>query len=243
MNTLFVKDYDEMSQKGFEIFREVIETKENPIVSINTGGTTRGFYKLLVEAVNDGLDISNTTIFVLDEYIGPKNEVYTVYTYIHENFLDLVDTQPKEVHFIDGSIDDPDAEIERYKRLLDEHPRDFQLLGLGTNGHIGANEPGTPFDAEMFLAQHTDSTIESTMKEYDISREKTPTAMITLGFKEILEAEKIVLMISGEHKAEATKTLIEGEVTENNPASILQQYENATVIIDEEAASMLEKTQ
>src|SRR5690625_356344 len=241
METLFVKDYDEMSQKGFDIFREVIETKENPVVSINTGGTTRGFYKLLVEAVNDGLDISHTTIFVLDEYIGPKDGVYTVYTYMKENFLDLVDVQPKEVHFIDGSTDDPEAEIERYKKLLDENPRDFQLLGLGTNGHIGANEPGTPFDAEMFLAQHTDSTIQSTMREYGISREEAPTAMITLGFKEILEAEKIVLMISGEHKAEATKTLIEGEVTEDNPASILQKYDNATVIIDEEAASMLKE--
>lgn len=241
MDTLFVKDYDEMSQKGFEIFREVIETKENPIVSINTGGTTRGFYKLLVEAVNNGLDIGNTIVFVLDEYIGPKDDVYTVFTYMKENFLDLVDTQPKEVHFIDGSTENSEEEIVRYKKLLTEYPRDFQLLGLGTNGHIGANEPGTPFDAEMFLAQHKDSTIESTMREYGITREEAPTAMITLGFKDILEAEKIVLMISGTHKAEATKALLEGEVIEDNPASILQRYDKATVIIDEDAASMLEE--
>src|SRR5699024_3761832 len=118
---------------------------------------------------------------------------------------------------------------------------DFQLLGLGTNGHIGANEPGTPFDTEMFLAQHTNSTIESTMSEYGISRDETPTEMITLGFKEILEAEKVVLMISSKHKAEATKELIEGEVTEENPASILQEFDNATVIIDEKASSLLKK--
>ena len=241
MDTLFVKDYDEMSQKGFEIFREVIETKENPIVSINTGGTTREFYKLLVEAVNNGLDIGNTIVFVLDEYIGPKDDVYTVFTYMKENFLDLVDTQPKEVHFIDGSTENSEEEIVRYKKLLTEYPRDFQLLGLGTNGHIGANEPGTPFDAEMFLAQHKDSTIESTMREYGITREEAPTVMITLGFKEILEAEKIVLMISGTHKAEATKALLEGEVIEDNPASILQRSDKATVIIDENAASMLEE--
>src|SRR5690625_1597287 len=115
MEKIFVKDYDEMSAKGLELFKEVIETKENPVVSINTGGTMRGFYKRLVEAVNNGLDISKTTIFVLDEYIGPKDAVYTVYTYLKENFLDLVDTQPKAVYFIDGSTDNPEEEIERYK--------------------------------------------------------------------------------------------------------------------------------
>ena len=93
----------------------------------------------------------------------------------------------------------------------------------------------------MFLANHTQSTIESTMREYGISREEAPTQMITLGFAEILEAEKIVLMISGEHKAETTKELLEGEVTEDNPASILKEYVNATVIIDEDAASLLEE--
>lgn len=241
MNKLFVKDYDQMSEKGFELLSQVIETKNHPVISINTGGTPRGFYKLLVEAVNNGLDISQTTIFVLDEYVGPKNDIYTVHTYIKENFLDLVNTQPKEIHFIDGSTNNPRKEIKRYKKLLAENPRDFQLLGLGTNGHIGANEPGTPFDTEMFLAQHTNSTIESTMREYGISRDETPTEMITLGFKEILEAEKVVLMISGKHKAEATKELIEGEVTEENPASILQEFENATVIIDEKASSLLKK--
>src|SRR5690625_4243128 len=239
MNTLFVKDYDEMSQKGFEIFREVIETKENPIVSINTGGTPRGLYKILVEAVNDGLDISNTTIFVLDEYIGPEDAPYTVKTYMKENFLNLIETQPKEVHFIDGSTENINDEIERYKKLLSKHPRQFQLLGMGTNGHIGANEPGTSFDSEMFLADHTESTIESTRKEYDLTEEETPNQMITLGFSEILEAEKILLLVSGNHKAEATRDLIEGEVTEENPASVLRTHDNTSVIIDEEAASLL----
>ena len=241
MEKIFVKDYDEMSAKGLELFKEVIETKENPVVSINTGGTMRGFYKLLVEAVNNGLDISQTTIFVLDEYIGPKDAVYTVYTYMKEKFLDLVDTQPKAVYFIDGSTDNPEKEIERYKKLLAEYPRDFQLLGLGTNGHIGANEPGTAFDAEMFLAKHTQSTIESTMKEYSITREEAPTEMITLGFAEILDAEKVLLLVSGEHKAEATKELLEGEVTEENPASVLHNHDNSIVIIDEDAASLVDK--
>lgn len=241
MDKIFVEDYDQMSKKGSEMIKNIIETKENPVISINTGGTPRGLYKYLVEAVNDGLDISTTTFFVLDEYIGPKEAVYTVYTYIKENFLDLIKTQPKKIHFIDGSTDNPKEEINRYKKLLAEYPRDFQLLGLGTNGHIGANEPGTSFDSEMFLAEHTQSTIESTMKEYNISKEEAPTEMITLGFSEILAAKEILLLISGKHKAAATKELLEGEVTQDNPASVLRTHEKVTVIIDEEAASLVNK--
>lgn len=240
MQTLFVNDYDEMSQKGFEIIKEVIESNENPVLSINTGGTPRGLYKRLVEAVNNGLDISNTTFFVLDEYIGPKDAPYTVYTYINNNFLKLIDTQPKQIHFMDGSAKDLDKEITRYKELLADNPRNLQLLGLGTNGHIGANEPGTPFDAEMFVADHTESTIESTIKEYDLDKATAPVQMVTLGFSEILDAEKILLLVSGEHKADATKMLIEGEVTEDNPASILSESDKSVVVIDKDAASLLE---
>ncbi|GAB2323936.1 glucosamine-6-phosphate deaminase [Alkalibacterium sp. m-11] len=242
MDKVFVENYDQMSEEGFEQIKEVIETVDNPVLSINTGGTPRGLYKKLVEAVNNGLDISETTFFVFDEYVGPKDAIYTVRTYLKENFLNLIDTQPKAIYFMDGSADDLEEEIARYKELIAEYAIDLQLLGLGTNGHIGANEPGTAFDADMLLADHTDSTIESTMKEYGITdRAEAPDQMITLGFSEILEAEKVLLLISGKHKADATKELLEGEVTEDNPASILKEHKNFTVIIDEDAASLVEK--
>lgn len=242
MDKVFVENYDQMSEEGFKQIKEVIETVEQPVLSINTGGTPRGLYKKLVEAVNNGLDITETTFFVLDEYVGPKDAIYTVRTYLKENFLNLIDTQPKAIYFMDGSAENLEEEITRYKELIAEYSIDLQLLGLGTNGHIGANEPGTAFDAEMFLADHTDSTIESTMKEYGITdRAEAPDQMITLGFKEILDADKVLLLVSGKHKAEATKELLEGEVTEDNPASILKEHKNFTVIIDEDAASLIGK--
>lgn len=241
MESIFVENYDEMSMKAFEMLENIINTVNNPVLCLNTGGTPRGLYKRLVEAVNNGLDISDTTIFVLDEYMGPEDGPYTVKTYMKENFLNLIKTQPKKVYFIDGSTENPEEEIKRYKKLLSKYPRHFQLLGVGTNGHIGANEPGTPFDSQMFLADHTQSTIESTRKEYNLAEEETPTQMITLGFSEILEAEKILLLVSGTHKAEATKQMLEDEITEENPVSGLRKHDDVSVIIDQDAASLLNK--
>lgn len=241
MKVLFVEDYNEMSEKAHDIVKDVIENTENPVLNLNTGGTPRGLYKNLVESVNSGLDLSDTKIFVLDEYMGPIDAPYTVNRYMHENFLDLIENKPKNVIFIDGSVEDADAEINRYKDLYDQEDVDFQLLGIGTNGHLGANEPGTPFDSTMFLADHTESTIESTRKEYDLSEEETPDQMITLGMSEILKADKILLLISGAHKAETVKDLIEGEITPEVPATALRNHDNVTVIIDKEAASLLSK--
>lgn len=241
MKTIFVKDYDEMSQKVFELVKEVIEEKQEPVISLNTGGTPRGLFKLLVKGINEGLDISQTSIFNLDEYVGPKDAVYTVHTFMYQNLFDLIDTKPKNAYLINGETDNPDQEIERYKDLLSKNRRDLQILGLGTNGHIGANEPGTPFDSTMFLAQHENSTIESTMKEYSITREEAPTEMFTLGFTEILDADKVVLLVSGAHKAEAVKALLEGEVTTDCPVTALKEHHNVIAIIDEAAASLLEQ--
>ncbi|CAM4130082.1 glucosamine-6-phosphate deaminase [Lederbergia lenta] len=241
MKTIFVKDYNEMSKKGYELMKKVIETKEQPVISMTTGGSPRGLFKLLVEDINNGLDISNTTIMNLDEYMGPKDAVYTVRTFMYENLYNLVNTEPKNIFLIDGETQDTDKEIARYKEILNQYPRDVQVLGLGTNGHIGANEPGTPFDSTMFLAQHDESTIQSTMSGYGISREEAPTEMLTLGFTEILEAEKVILLVSGKSKAEAVKALLEGEITTDCPATALRNSDNAIVIIDEEAASLLEQ--
>lgn len=241
MEVIYVKDYEEMSKKGFELIKKVIETKESPVVSLNTGGTPKGLFQHLVEEINQGLDISNTTIMSLDEYMGPKDAVYTVRNFMHKRLFDLIEQQPKNIFLMDGSTEDAESEIKRYKELLENYPRDIQLLGLGTNAHLGANEPGTPFDTTMFLAQHYESTIQSTMKEYGIPREEAPTEMLTLGLKEIAEAETVLLLVSGKHKAQAVKDLIEGEISPDCPASILRECKNAIVIVDEDAASLLNK--
>ncbi|RHW42898.1 glucosamine-6-phosphate deaminase [Neobacillus notoginsengisoli] len=241
MKTIFVKDYEEMSAKGYEIIREVIKNNEEPVISMTTGGTPRGVFKLLVEGIHKGLDISHTTFMNLDEYMGPRDAVYSVRSFMYKNLYNLINVKPKNIFLIDGEAEDSDKEIARYKEIINQYPMDVQLLGLGTNGHIGANEPGTPFDSTMFLAKHDDSTIQSTMREYGITREEAPTEMLTLGFTEILEAKTVLLLVSGKHKAEAVKALLEGEITPDCPATALRNFDNAIVIIDEDAASLLEK--
>lgn len=241
MEVIFVKDYDEMSKKGYEEIKEVIEGKNSPVISLNTGGTPKGLYQLLVDDIQNGLDIRHTTILSLDEYIGPKNAPYTVNTYMHDRLFDLIDQKPKNVFLMNGEAEDTTEEIKRYTAILEDFPRDIQLMGLGTNGHLGANEPDTSFDSTMFVADHRESTIQDTMKEYDLERKETPVQMLTLGFTEISEAQKVLLLVSGQHKAEAVKMLLEGEITPECPASILRSWDNVTAIIDEEAASLLNK--
>lgn len=241
MKTIFVENYDEMSKRTFEIIKEAIEINPEAVISMTTGGTPRGLFELLVEAINEGtLDVSNTTFMNLDEYVGPKDAVYTVNTFMYENFYNRIKVQPKNIFLIDGSSDNIEKEIERYTSILNEYKRDVQIVGLGTNGHIGANEPGTSFDSTIFLASHDESTIQSTMNEYGVSRKEAPNAMITLGFTEILDSKKVVLMVSGKHKAEAVKGIFEGEVTVDLPASYLRDKDNVVMVLDKDAASLLE---
>lgn len=138
-----------------------------------------------------------------------------------------------------GEAQDQNAELARYKALLKQYPRDIQLLGLGTNGHIGANEPGTSFDSAAFVADSRDTTIEATSNLFGLSREETPTRMYTMGFQEIMEAGCVILAASGANKAEAVKLLMEGPVTPSVPASKLKDHPNFILIVDKEAASLL----
>lgn len=241
MELIILKDYEEMSEKTFKIIKNVIKEKENPVISMTTGGTPRGLFKKLANAFNNDLDIEKVKFLNLDEYIGEKNAPYTVYRYMNENLFDLVSKKPLSWDYIHGDEKNIEKEIERYKNVLDNTKRDIQVLGLGVNGHIGANEPGTPFDSTIFLADHDKSTIESTANEYNIDISDAPNQMVTMGFEEILEADKVLLMVSGSKKAEAVKNVLNGPISTACPASYLRDKDNVIMIIDEDAASLLEK--
>ena len=239
MELIIVKDYEEMSEKTFKIIKNVIEEKENPVISMTTGGTPRGLFKKLANSFNNDLDIGKVKFLNLDEYIGEKNAPYTVYRYMNENLFDLVSKKPLSWDYIHGDEKNIEKEIERYKNVLDNTKRDIQVLGLGINGHIGANEPGTAFDSTIFLADHDKSTIESTANEYNIDISDAPNQMVTMGFKEILEADKVLLMVSGSKKAQAVKNVLNGPISTACPASYLRDKDNVIMIIDEDAASLL----
>ncbi|WP_099361204.1 glucosamine-6-phosphate deaminase [Fredinandcohnia onubensis] len=242
MEIIRTKDYQEMSKKAYEIVAEVLKNKKDAVINTTTGASYDGLFELLVQAVNSGeLEIDESVIINLDEYIAERQKPFTVYTYMHKKFYDLITKHPKVIELLDGSLEDHQSEIDRFKHVLEKYPRDLQIVGLGVNGHLGANEPGTPFDSRIFLADSDESTIQSTMLYNNLTREEAPSQMITLGLADIMEAKEILLVASGERKAHAVKETIEGPISVDCPATVLRNHPNVTFIIDSAAASLLSK--
>lgn len=153
--------------------------------------------------------------------------------------VQLFDKKPfKETFVPDGKAEDLEAACKKYDQIIDAHPIDIQILGIGQNGHIGFNEPGASFDGTTSVVDLTESTINANKRFFD-KAEDVPTKAVSMGIGSIMKSKEIVLMAFGESKADAIKGMIEGPVTNHLPASVLQNHDNVVVIIDEEAASKL----
>lgn len=235
MEVLIFDTPQEASQKAFEIFETALQEGAN-VFGLATGGTPELLYQLLS---NSDLDFSNATSVNLDEYYGleathPKSYRY----YMNEQ---LFQHKPfKQSHLPDGTQTNTQAEVDRYNKVLSDNPIDLQLLGIGSNAHIGFNEPGTSFDSQTQLVDLTTSTIEAN-KRYFNRVEDVPTQAYSMGIASIMAAKKIVLLAFGEGKAQAIFDTVKGPVTEDVPASILQQHPNTIIIVDKPAAKLLTK--
>jgi len=191
------------------------------------------------EIVKSDLDFSNLTSVNLDEYVGLDGD--NPQSYRHFMQENLFNQKPFKESFLPRGVkDNAEAEVERYNQILADHPVDLQILGIGRNGHIGFNEPGTPFDSQTHLVELDQSTIEANARFFD-KIEDVPTQAISMGIKNILDAKSILLFAYGESKAEAIAGTVSGPVTENLPASSLQNHPDVTIIADAEALSLLEK--
>ena len=242
MRIIQTKDYAEMSKAAFDVIAETLKENENASINTTTGASYDGTFELLVEAINSGkLSIENSVFTNLDEYVCARDTSFSVYTYMHKNFYDLIEAKPKYIGLIDGSLKDTQGEIDRYNEVLNKFPRDLQIVGLGTNAHLAANEPGTSFQSRLFLADSDQSTIDSTMGYHNLTPEEAPSQMITMGLADIMEGKHILVASSGERKAEAVRATLEGPINEDCPASILRAHPNVTFIMDDAAASLLEK--
>lgn len=242
MRIIQVRDYKELSKAAFDVIAETLKQNENASINTTTGASYDGTFELLVEAINAGeLNIANSIFTNLDEYVAERDKPFTVYTYMHKKFYDLIKVHPKYIGLMDGSVEDVEAELNRYRKVLNKYPRDLQIVGLGTNAHLAANEPGTPFNSRLFLADSDQSTINSTMGYHNLTAEEAPTQMLTMGLADIMEAKHILVASSGERKAAAVKAALEGPIHEDCPASILRTHPNVTFIMDDAAASLLDK--
>lgn len=227
-----VKDRNEGGKKAFELIKEAIQSGAK-VFGLATGSTPETLYRELRES---DLDFSDKIAINLDEYIGLSEDHPQSYrTFMKEH---LFEAKPFKQTFIPNGLGDEDTEPEAYDKIIADHPIDVQILGIGTNAHIGFNEPGTSFDSQTHKVSLTQATIDAN-KRYFVSEEDVPRYAFSMGIRSIMSAKKIILMAYGENKAEAIANTVHGPVTEDVPSSILQTHHDVVIIVDEEAASQL----
>ncbi len=242
MKVIKVKDYDELSKLASDMIVELVNRKPDAVLGLATGGTPVGMYKELIKSYQDKqVSFSNVKTFNLDEYCDlPQEHSESYYTFMFNNLFNYVDIKKDNINMPSAAGEDLEKLSEEFNNKLKANQIDLQILGIGGNGHIGFNEPGTSFDQETFVVELAEKTRQDNARFFD-SIDDVPTHAITMGIKNIMDAKLIVLLASGESKQEAVQKLVEGPVTENFPASILQKHDNVIVILDEGASRLLKK--
>lgn len=234
MDIIKVKNSDELGQKAAEIVASRLKTIEKPVIGLATGTTPEKLYANLIQMCKRGeISFKHTTTFNLDEYVGLAHDDPTSYHYYMEKHLfSGIDIKKENAYVLDGEAEDLEKECATFERLIDEAGKlHMQILGLGLNGHIGFNEPGTPFDSRTHIVELDRMTIEANSRFFD-SIDDVPTRALTMGIGTIMEAEEILFLVQGEKKADILRKVVYGEVTEEVPASILQRHPNATLLTD-----------
>lgn len=235
------KDYVDMSRKAANIVSAQVIMKPNCVLGLATGSTPIGLYKQLVEWYNKGdLDFSEVMTVNLDEYKGlSRDNDQSYYYFMHQNLFDHVNIPAKNTHLPNGMEPDSQKECQEYTDLIQSLGGvDLQLLGIGHNGHIGFNEPGEAFDKQVHCVNLTQSTIEAN-KRFFASADDVPKQAYTMGIKTIMQAKKILIVASGEDKAEIVRDAFFGPITPKVPASVLQLHNDVTLVADEAALSKL----
>lgn len=233
MKTIIVKNQLEGGKVAFDLLKESLAAGAQTL-GLATGSSPTALYQKMVES---DLDFSKLYSVNLDEYVGlaPDHE-QSYHAFMQEH---LFNAKPfKESFLPDGMAEDLEQAAKDYDDILSQHVTDLQILGIGSNGHIGFNEPGTSFDSQTHVVDLTDSTIEANSRFFT-SRDQVPTKAISMGIASIIAAKKIILFAYGDKKADAIFKMVNGPVTEEVPASVLQHHSDVTLILDEAAAAKL----
>lgn len=221
-----------------ELYKEM-SCQPTSKLGLATGGTMTEVYKYLVELLEKNqLDVSHVETFNLDEYVGLKAEhPQSYHYYMNEVLFDQYPNFNKEnIHIPNGYSSQLEDEAERYNQLLnDRGPVDIQILGIGENGHIGFNEPGTDLHSETHIVDLTESTIRANSRYFE-SESDVPQQAVSMGLASILKAKRIILLAFGEKKKEAIHQLMNNQVTKDIPSTILHVHPNVGVYVDDEAA-------
>lgn len=240
MKIILAKDYEELSEKAAEIMLAVIRTTPNAVLGLATGTTPLGLYARLIEDHKaNGTDYRHIRTVNLDEYKGlPASHEQSYAYFMRHNLFEGLGIAPEQTNIENGMAEDETKECARYDALLDAMPRDIQLLGLGSNGHIAFNEPQTPFGSGTHVVSLAESTIKDNARLF-ASQDEVPRKAFTMGIRHIMQAKRILILASGANKAEAVFRMAKGPVTEDVPASVLQLHPDCTLIVDAAAAARL----
>lgn len=240
MNIIRAKDYQDMSRKAANIISAQIIMKPDCVLGLATGSTPVGTYRQLIEWYEKGdLDFSRVSTVNLDEYRGlTHTDPQSYYYFMQENLFDHVNIDKAATHVPDGTNPDAADACAKHEQIIKSLGGiDLQLLGLGNNGHIGFNEPGAAFEKETHLVALAESTIRANARFF-ASIDEVPKQAYTMGIRTIMQAKKILVVVSGEGKADIVSRAFFGPVTPEVPASILQMHPDVTVVCDEAALSL-----
>lgn len=240
MKLIKVADYNEMSRIAADYVIERIHRNPQIKLGMPTGDTPRGLYReLIADHRKNGTSFKEVQTFNLDEYIGLSGQDPQSYRYYMDTLLfDHIDIDKMNTHLPKGDAEDAFAEAEAYEKLIQDSGKvELQILGMGGNGHIGFNEPGTPFDSTAHVVELTLATRSANAKFFG-SLELVPKRAITMGIATIMGSKEILMLVSGAGKSEAVSRLLEGPIEEGFPASALRMHPHATIIADEAALSL-----
>ncbi len=240
MKIIITKDYEEMSDEAFRMMADVVKRDPAAVLGLATGTTPLGLYaRMAKDHRENGTSYRRVRTVNLDEYAGLGAESDQSYVwFMRENLFRHLDLPLENTNLPNGKAEDLLAECARYNALLATMQQDIQLLGIGSNGHIAFNEPGTPFGAETHVVDLAESTIRDNARLF-AREEDVPRRALTMGLKNIMHAKQILLLANGANKAKAVCGLVKGPVTEQLPASVLQLHPNCVLVCDEAAAALL----
>lgn len=239
MKIYVAEDYQSMSRKAANIVSAQVILNPASVLGLATGSTPVGMYKQLIDWYNKGdLDFDQVKSVNLDEYVGLAPDHPQSYRYFMQtNFFDHINIDPAATNVPQGLAADPAAECARYNQVIRGLGGiDIQVLGMGHNGHIGFNEPGESFSTETHCIDLSEQTIKANARFFE-TLEEVPRQAYTMGVKTIMSARRILIIVSGEDKAEIVKRAFFGPITPQVPASILQLHRNVTLVADEAALS------
>lgn len=239
MDILVKEDYERLSLAAARLIAQQLRRKPESVLGLATGTTPLGLYRELVRMHREeGLSFARATTFNLDEYYGlAPSDPRSYRRFMEEHLFAHVDVDPARVHLPDGLAPDGEAECARYEQAIAQAGGiDLQVLGIGRNGHIGFNEPGTSLGTTTQVVDLTDETVSVNSR---LVQAEIPRRAISMGIKSIMRSHAILLLACGPEKAEIVAKALEGRVTPDLPASILQLHPNLTVLLDREAAAFL----